>query len=86
MPPAPIPQLEIVAVDTFPVREPVSKRTYTCLRVRTRSGETGWGEAARIAAEDLATLRAAVRGKEASSFESIRRGLKVGPGALAALE
>jgi galactonate dehydratase len=86
MPPAPIPQLEIVAVDTFPVREPVSRRTYTCLRVRTRSGETGWGEAARIAAEDLATLRAAVRGKEASSFESIRRGLKAGPGALAALD
>lgn len=35
---------------------------------------------------DLATLRRAVQGREASSFESIRRGLTVAPSALAALD
>ena len=30
----------------FPVREPVSGSRYTLLRVKTRSGLTGWGECA----------------------------------------
>src|SRR5262249_19356355 len=33
--PAPLnPKLEMAALDAFPVREPVSKRAYTCLRLR----------------------------------------------------
>ena len=80
------PKLEMAALDAFPVREPVSKRAYTCLRLRTRSGATGYGECSRISPTDLAMLRGAIQGKEASSFESIRRGLTVGPGSLAGLE
>ena len=86
MPPALNPRLEMVAVDEFPLQEPVSMRTYTCLRVRTRSGATGFGECSRISPSDLVRLRAAIQGREASSFESIRRGLTAAPEALAGLD
>ncbi len=76
----------MVALDTFAVREPVSKRAYTCLRLRTRSGAAGYGECRRTSSSDLSTLRAAIQGKEASSFESIRRGLSVAASALAGLD
>ena len=61
MPTSSNPQLEVLALDEFPVREPVSKRAYTCLRLRTRSGVVGFGECASITAADLATLRKAVQ-------------------------
>jgi galactonate dehydratase len=80
------PQLEVVALDAFPVREPVSKRAYTILRLHTRSGAAGYGECSRISSSDLAALRSAVQGKEASSFESIRRELRISPTALAGLD
>jgi galactonate dehydratase len=75
----------MVALDVFALREPVSKRAYTCLRLRTRSGATGYGECSRISSSDLSLLRSAIQNKEASSFESIRRGLTVTPAALAGL-
>ena len=85
--PAPLnPQLEMVALDAFPVREPVSKRAYTCLRLRTRSSATGFGECSRLSPAELTVLRSAIQGKEASSFESIRRGLTVSSAALAGLD
>lgn len=76
----------MIALDAFPVREPVSKRAYTCLRLRTRSGATGFGECSRITPTDLTTLRGAIAGNPASSFESIRRGLMVSSPAMAALD
>jgi galactonate dehydratase len=79
------PGLEMVALDVFPLREPVSHRAYTCLRLRT-SGRTGYGECSSISPADLSALRGAIQGKEASSFESIRRGLTVSPAAIAGLE
>src|SRR3954454_3770737 len=85
--PAPLhPQLEMVALDAFPLREPVSRRAYTCLRLLTRSGAFGYGECSHISPSDLTALRAVIAGREASSFESIRRGLKVSLPALAALD
>ena len=86
MPAALNPKLEMVALDAFPLQEPVSKRAYTCLRVRTRSGAVGYGECSRISPSDLVRLRAAIQGREASSFESIRRGLTAAPGAMAGLD
>jgi galactonate dehydratase len=80
------PQLEMAALDAVPLREPVSRRTYTCLRLRSRSGATGYGECPRITSTELNALRAAIQGKEATSFESIRRGLSVAPQALAGLD
>src|SRR5437660_7592651 len=80
------PQLEIIALDAFPLREPVSKRVYTCLRLHTRSGAVGFGECSNIPPADVSALRRAIQRREASSFESIRRGLTVSPSALAALD
>src|ERR1035438_6761216 len=80
------PKLEMTTLDAFAFREPVSRRAYTCLRLRTRSGAAGYGECSRISSADLALLRSAIQGKEASSFESIRRGLTVEPSALAGLD
>ena len=80
------PKLEMVALDAFPLREPISKRTYTCLQLRSRSGATGYGECPRIATPDLTNLRGAIQGKEATAFQSIRRGLTATPPALAALD
>ena len=80
------PKLEMVALDAFPMREPVSGRSYTCVRLRTRSGEAGYGECSGISPADLSALRAAIQSKEASSFESIRRGLTASPAALAGLD
>jgi galactonate dehydratase len=76
----------MVALDGFPLREPVSKRAYTCLRLRTRSGAAGYGECSRVSAADLSTLRTAIQGKEASGFDSIRRGLTASSSALAGLD
>ena len=56
----------MVAFDAFPVREPVSKRAYTCLRLRTRSGTLGYGECSRLSPVDLTVLRGAIQGKEAA--------------------
>ncbi len=80
------PQLEMVALDAFPLREPVSKRAYTVLRLSTRSGAAGYGECSRVSQAELATLRRAIQGKEASSFQTIRRGLTVSPLAIAGLD
>jgi len=79
-------RLEMTALDAFPVREPVSKRAYTVLRLRTRSGATGYGECSRISKADLSALQQAIQHKEATSFESIRRGATVTASALAALD
>ena len=37
----------------FPVQEPVSGSRYSFLRVKTRSGLTGWGECAQAAIDSL---------------------------------
>uniref|UniRef100_Q01NB7 Mandelate racemase/muconate lactonizing enzyme, C-terminal domain protein n=1 Tax=Solibacter usitatus (strain Ellin6076) TaxID=234267 RepID=Q01NB7_SOLUE len=79
------PQLEMVALDAFAVREPASRRAYTILRLRTRSGAQGYGECSRISRADLTALRGAIQGREASNFETVRRGISLSP-ALAGLE
>jgi hypothetical protein len=65
------PELEMIELDAFPVRERVSQRAYTGLRLRTRSEATGYGECSRVAAADLAALRSAIRGKEAGGVREL---------------
>src|SRR5437763_12509615 len=55
----------------FPVREPVSGNGYTFLRVKTRSGLTGWGECARAAAEDAKALEKEWIGRPATQYAAI---------------
>jgi len=55
----------------FPVREPVSGNRYAVLRVRTRSGLTGWGECAQAAEQDAKALNKEWIGKPATLYAAI---------------
>jgi galactonate dehydratase len=65
---------EITEMQAFPIREPVSGRSYTVLRLRTRSGLTGYGESARITAADLEKARVALKGKPATAYAVLSTG------------
>lgn len=78
-------ELAIGELSAHPVREPVSRRAYTVVRVRTKSGLTGYGECARAADGDLAGARQAVMGRAATSYEVLRRDLAPWPGLSAAV-
>src|ERR1035437_8911972 len=77
-------QLEISALQAYPVREPVSRRSYTIIRLQTRGGLVGYGECAKVTAQELAQVLQAVRGKEVSQFETVRQQLKNAPAGLMA--
>jgi galactonate dehydratase len=53
------------------VREPVSGNRYSILRVKTRSGLTGWGEGARATAEDAIALEKEWTGRPATLYAAI---------------
>ena len=55
----------------FPVREPVSGNRYAVLRVKTRSGLTGWGECAQASEQDAAALEKAWIGRPATLYAAI---------------
>jgi len=55
----------------FPVREPVSGNRYTLLRVKTRSGLTGWGECAKAAEQDTKALEKEWLGRPATIYAAI---------------
>jgi galactonate dehydratase len=76
--------LQITALRDFPLREPVSGRTYTVIKVQTRGGLEGYGECGSVTAAELAQALKIVRGKEASQFETVRFQLKSTPSGLAA--
>jgi galactonate dehydratase len=57
----------------FPVREPVSGRRYTLLRVRTRSGLAGWGECAQSGEQDAKVLEKDWMGRSATLYAAIDR-------------
>jgi galactonate dehydratase len=69
------PGLEISELAAFPVREPVSRRAYTVIRLRTRSGVTGYGECAMATAAALTQAQQAIKGVPATSFEVIATSL-----------
>jgi galactonate dehydratase len=77
-------QLEIDILRDYRLREPVSGRTYTVLRLQTRGGLEGYGECAEINPRDLAGVSEAIRGKEATQFETVRHQLKSAPAGLMA--
>jgi galactonate dehydratase len=63
--------LEIAEIRQFPVREPVSGKEYSLLRVTTRSGLTGWGECASVVNDDLKVLTSAWIGRPAHLYAVI---------------
>jgi len=63
--------LDIVEFRHFPLREPVSGNRYSLLRVKTRSGLTGWGECASITSDELRTIESIWTGKPAHNYAGI---------------
>ncbi len=64
----------ISEIRAYPLREPGSGRRYTVLRVRTRSGVTGFGECGPVPAGDIDAARAALIGKPATAYQFLTTG------------
>src|SRR5262245_2548995 len=77
--------LVVTAIATYPLREPVSGRRYTAIRVQTESGLTGFGECGLVSGEDLAKAKSVVVGKPATACEIVRRQLATVPNLQAAV-
>src|SRR5216110_3262375 len=84
MPARPNPQLEISALQHHRLREPVSGRSYTVIKLQTRGGLDGYGECRDATSADVAQVLPAVRGKDATQFETVRYRLTAAPAGLAA--
>jgi galactonate dehydratase len=61
----------VAEIRWFPVREPVSGNRYTLVRVKTRSGLTGWGECAQAAEHEAKALEKDWLGKSATLYAAI---------------
>jgi galactonate dehydratase len=70
----------ISEIRTYPVREPSSGRTYTVVRLRTRSGLTGFGECGPVSARDLEKARTMLNGKPATAYQILRTGTPLDAG------
>ena len=70
---------EITELRVWPVREPASGRAYTVLRLRTKSGIWGWGEAGRVNAADLDKARSALLGRSATAYAVTKTGTPLDP-------
>lgn len=64
-------RLEITEVRLFPVREPVSHRSYSIVRVRTRGGLTGFGEGTFVPDSQFSRTQQYWMGKPATSYTTI---------------
>jgi galactonate dehydratase len=70
---------EISGMEVFPLREPVSRRAYTVVRVATRSAEAGYGECRMAQPADVAAARRILAGRDATAYEALRRELAEAP-------
>jgi galactonate dehydratase len=61
-------RLEITEIRLFRVREPVSHRSYSIVRVRTRRGLTGFGEGPPVPDSEFAPIQQYWMGKPATSY------------------
>lgn len=77
--------LAIKDVKSWTLREPVSKRTYTVMKIQTVSGLTGYGECAQLSPAEFAGAKKVITGIPATSFEVIAPKLAMYPTARAAL-
>src|SRR5215467_386630 len=55
----------------FPVREPVSGNRYSLLRVKTRSGLTGWGECAQASEQEAKAIEKEWIGRSATRYAAV---------------
>ena len=61
----------IAEIRWFPVREPVSGNRYAVVRVKTRSGLTGWGECAQVNDQEARALEKEWMGRPATLYAAI---------------
>ena len=78
-------ELDITALDTWMLREPVSRRGYCVLRLRTKSGLAGFGECGEVSVAEIETARRVVTGRPATSYEAVRVQLAAAPRAQAGI-
>ena len=78
--------LAIRDTQAFPLREPVSGRRYTLVRLQTENGLTGWGECGGVTPRDLATARQALADLPATAYEIAWRRLANAPSVRAAVD
>jgi galactonate dehydratase len=76
---APAGNHEINELRAYPLREPASGRTYTIVRLRTKGGLTGWGEAGRVGTGDVDKARSAVVGRPATAHAVTSSGTPLDP-------
>ena len=70
---------DIAEIRLFPVREPVSGRSYTVVRLRTGSGLVGWGETGRVTPSDLTKAREAILRRPATAWAVTATGTALDP-------
>ena len=68
-------RLSITGLRAWRVKEPVSGRRYTVVRLESRGGLAGYGEGGPSLATDIAAAKAAVIGRRANETEFIRHRL-----------
>jgi galactonate dehydratase len=78
-PPAGNHPLAISSCRAWRLREPVSGRRYTVVKLTAQSGATGYGEGGPVAGADFAEARTAVIGRRATESEFIRHRLAAFP-------
>ena len=83
--PARKPELAVSELRAYALREPVSRRAYTVLEVRTQGGLAGYGECTAASPESMALAKQAAAGQPATSYEVIGRRLAPYPGMQAAV-
>jgi galactonate dehydratase len=71
--------LELKDLRAYPLREPVSGRRYTLVRLESRGGLRGWGECEETSARELAEARALLSGIPATAYEVAWRKLATAP-------
>ncbi len=77
--------LEMKELRAFAVREPVSGRRYTLLRLETRGGLKGWGECPETTERELAHARQLLAGMQPTAYEITWRKLSPVPRLRAAI-
>jgi galactonate dehydratase len=78
-------RLTITNLRAWRIKEPVSNRRYTVVRVETRGGESGYGEGATAQPHEIADAKAAIVGRRANEAEFVRHRLNESPALEAAV-
>ena len=84
-PQPPASPLSITGFRAWRIKEPVSARRYTVVRLQSQGGDVGYGEGGPVPGNEIAEARAAVVGRRAHETEFIRARLAAIPAMEAAV-